>query len=294
MKILVSIINWNGNVATNACLRSIGLLAPGKQPDVFLIDNASKQQPLSLDDDVVSSLRALNITKNPQNLGFAAAHNQSLSHALANDYDYAILLNNDTELIDMSLFDELTEALSEDTKALAAAPTILGQKEPPLTWYAGGKLSTILASTQHFGVGQPPSANSQTLSVSFLTGCCLAIHVPRLREFNTLLPEQYFLYWEDADWCAQAHKAGYSLLYVPGTTILHAVSSSLGVRSPTYVYYNIRNNILFLRRHTPFIFKPLAYLRVLYVSAKYLVRGRLGAVVSGWLDGVRGRGGPKL
>lgn len=294
-KVLLSVINWNNNAATNACLAGIAALPAARQPDVRLIDNDSRREAFDPNKKILAKLRSVEVIRNAENLGFGGGHNQSLEYALSKNYDYAVILNNDVELIEPGVFDKLVAALQDNERAIASAPTILSDKKG-IVWYAGGDLNRRTSTTAHRRVRQDSPA-----PVSFLSGCCMVIDLAKLREAQTLLPEEFFMYWEDADWCAQVTKKGYELLYVPDATILHNVSSSLGQRSPAYAYYIIRNNILFIKRNTPVIWKPLGYFTVFLTAAKYEVHALRGgwkhfvaiekALLSGWQDGLLKRTG---
>lgn len=248
-KILVSIINWNNTKATNACLQSIASIQKSKQPDIYLIDNDSKLDPLNVDSSVVDSLKSIKVTENNENKGFAGGHNDAIRYAVENGYKYICLLNNDTEIIDGSVFDKLCNSLEKSESAVAANPTILHTIEPPTIWYGGGTMNVGKASAHHNKVGElmDDKASGMSEDVSFLTGCCLMISL-KDTSIDLLLSEDYFLYWEDADWCARMLQNGKILLYVPDATVLHNTSSSLGVRSPSYSYYNLRNRLLFAKR----------------------------------------------
>lgn len=61
-----------------------------------------------------------------------------------------------------------------------------------------------------------------------------------------LLPEDYFLYWEDIDWCWRLRQAGYQCVVVPTAKIVHLRGRSS--TSELAEYYLLRNGLLFHRR----------------------------------------------
>jgi GT2 family glycosyltransferase len=249
LSVLVSVINWNNNSATNACLASIATIPVDLQPDVYLIDNDSEKEELSIDENILKSLQAIRIIRNVENKGFAGGHNGAIRYAIDNKFDYVCLLNNDTEIVDKDIFDKLSKAIDQHQNSIAAAPTILHTLNPPTTWYGGGFMDVKRARAHHENVDEllETVSSKDTTETDFLTGCCLMISLNSGID-NLLLSEDYFLYWEDADWCARMLQNGKKLLYVPQAKILHNTSSSLGVRSPSYSYYNLRNRLLFAKR----------------------------------------------
>lgn len=64
-----------------------------------------------------------------------------------------------------------------------------------------------------------------------------------------LFDEDYFLYWEDDDWCARAKSKGWELGHLPLALLRHEVSLGTGTASPDYLYYNIRNHFLFAHKN---------------------------------------------
>jgi GT2 family glycosyltransferase len=296
-KLLVSILNWNNAKATICCLESIAKLDVVKQPTIHLIDNHSEKEPLEIDPSVSEKLRDLRALNNVVNRGFAGGHNQSIALAKKEGFEYILLLNNDTQIVDQALFEKLTQALDDTPDAIAAAPLIT-EACSDVVWFGGGAYSKLWGATKHLRVGESAkNVPKETTSVPFLTGCCLLLRVEGLET----LPEDYFVYWEDAEWSIRMGKQHKKLLFVPSTQIAHAVSSSLGIASPYYVYYNIRNNILFVKRNTPKKYLLPALLRVVYVSkkefVKIFVRYRsqrfvyTKALFEAWCDGLAGKGG---
>lgn len=301
IKVLLSIINWENNKATNDCLQSIGNIPKSLQPDIVVIDNGSSET-LEIRGEVKASLRSLEIVLNPSNEGFAGGHNHNIRKAHSEKYDYIFLLNNDSLVIDDKLFDKLMNALELNERALAAAPTVLKQTNPDVIWYGGGQLSLITSRVGHLRVGESTKNLPDTpQSVSFLTGCCIAINLKRASLEQLLLPEEYFVYWEDTEWCSRAVKSGFKLLWVPDAQLMHHVSDSLGIRSPHYIYYNIRNHLLFINRNIPRIYWPISLLRVLMIIVKYKLNilfrydaSRLSALKAlwwGWADGLSSKKG---
>ncbi len=290
MKTLISVINWNNSQATNTCL---GGLAELGGFDLLVIDNGSEQE-LIIEPEIMKKLGGrLEVVRSRDNTGFSGGHNQAAEKAAKEDYDYLLLLNNDTEIIDNDFINKLVDELESNNNAALVAPTIYFSTDPDEVWYAGGRYSKALASVQHNFI---PA--TKTVETSFATGCCLLVRVKMLSKIGGLFDDRYFLYWEDADLSARVLKAGMKILYAPKAKILHRVSSSLGVRSKTYAYYNIRNKFRFYRRNTPIYMRPLALTNTVWLTCKYLgiavLRGPINSVpviLKAFLHGLIGRYG---
>ena len=64
-----------------------------------------------------------------------------------------------------------------------------------------------------------------------------------------MMPEIFFLYYEEIDWCTHMRRAGYELWYEPRCTIFHKESQSTGQLSALKTYYMTRNRLLYAWRN---------------------------------------------
>jgi GT2 family glycosyltransferase len=111
------------------------------------------------------------------------------------------------------------------------------------------------------------------------------------------MQERYFLYWEDVDWNARAAAAGWRSLYVPTSRVWHKVTSASkdasGEINAKAFRYEVRNRILFHRRHYPWRLP-----RVVLGACRYAMVAGKGAhrrgiaVIRGTIDGLLNRTGP--
>jgi GT2 family glycosyltransferase len=67
-----------------------------------------------------------------------------------------------------------------------------------------------------------------------------------------LMPELFFLYYEELDWSVKFRKNGYNIYFQPEALIYHKESMTTGKASPLKTFYLTRNRILFMRRNVPF------------------------------------------
>src|SRR5829696_4228065 len=67
-----------------------------------------------------------------------------------------------------------------------------------------------------------------------------------------LMPEEFFLYYEEFDWSVRIRKKGFKIYYQPKSLIYHKESMSTGKMSPLKTFYLTRNRILFMRRNVHF------------------------------------------
>src|SRR5690606_16044770 len=65
-----------------------------------------------------------------------------------------------------------------------------------------------------------------------------------------MMPEFFFLYYEEVDWCASIKKAGFKIFVVPRSKVYHKESMSVGKHSTLKTYYMTRNRLLYMRRNS--------------------------------------------
>jgi len=86
------------------------------------------------------------------------------------------------------------------------------------------------------------------------------------------MSEEYFLYYEDTDWCFRTRKAGFEIVFVPVAKIWHKISRSSLVGSSSYIYYHVRNGLIFANKYAPWYIKPLVHLDVVWRVFKQIFK----------------------
>ena len=110
-----------------------------------------------------------------------------------------------------------------------------------------------------------------------------------------MMPECYFLYYEELDWSMMIRRAGYEIWYEPACTFFHKESQTTGQMSPLKTYFITRNRLLFARRNAQKYTKYLTYVYLIIVVATkdisfHLLRGKFNltcAVIKGITDFIK-------
>ncbi len=236
MSPLVSIITVNYKQAQVTCelLESIVKLNYSNL-EVIVVDNAQEGDDSQLYQAVLPSVKVLNAK---ENLGFAGGNNLGIQQATG---DFLFLLNNDTEL-DNGVIESLLSRFTEPTIA-AASPILRYFDEPNNIQFAGfTKISSLtgrnelLKQPQQFTPYETP----------YFHGAAVMLRKSIIAECG-LMPEEFFLYYEELEWSRKITKCGYQLLIDPQVHVLHKESVSTGKNSPLKLYYQTRNRVHFMR-----------------------------------------------
>ncbi|MBW4698754.1 MAG: glycosyltransferase family 2 protein [Aphanocapsa lilacina HA4352-LM1] len=290
-RVFAVLVNWCNDGDT---LRAVdSLMAQHLLPEVIVVDNAS---PGGSEERLRAALAGrATVLQSGANLGWAGGCNVGIRQALEREARYVWLFNNDATAHPAALA-ALVDAAESHPDAAACGSLIYEQDRPEVVWFAGGAVSLWRGVTWHIGRGRTDRGQfgGPPRPVAFLTGCSLLVRRAAFEQVG-LLPERYFLYFEDVDWCLQARRRGYRLLFVPEARVWHREGSSArgadGL-SPTHAYYDARNNLYFIDRWCSPLQRITARanfaVRVVgKVSLWSLLRRREQVLVASLLAGVR-------
>lgn len=292
MTVHAVIVNWNGGAATLRCLGSVAAL-DNPPAVVHVVDNGSTDGSAEA---VEAAHPAVRVHRTGRNLGFAAGANVGIRAALSEESDFVLLLNNDATL-ETGALARLVDAAKRRPDLGLYGPKILSDTREGRLWCCGVSLGFAPNLCRLRGHGRRDRGRfDREETVDALTGCVLLVS-RRVFEAVGLLPEAYFVYVEDADFCAAARAAGFGCLYVPSARAEHrAASSTGGGYSRGRKYLTAHGSVLYLRRRgTPglwlgfVVFDVLAFPIVLLVEA---FRGRGAAALAkgrGTVHGLLGR-----
>jgi len=264
-KVAIIILNWNGFNDTRECLESLKSIHYCNY-EIILVDNNSQGNEYQILKEKYKGFVNWFI-KNDYNLGFAGGNNSGIQIALKNNFDYILLLNNDT-VVEPDFLNKLVENGEKNKNIGILTPKIIYYSNKNLIWSAGGYISKIKASGFPYGLNKSVKSNDRERFCTFASGCCLLI---KTEVFNNigLLDDLYFLYLEDTDFCFRAIKNGYKILYIPSSIIYHKVNTSTTKENLLLpLYYSIRNRLYFARKNLGFYY----YLALNYIISASLIK----------------------
>ena len=208
--------------------------------ETIVVDNGSTDNLAEIVRDEYPEVRLI---QSPVNLGFAGGNNLGLRQA---EGDILVLLNDDTEVRPGWL------RAWADVAARHPRWGVLGCKllypDGRTIQHAGGVVHAN-GQTDHFGYEQPDDGRfDEPIRCDYVTGAALAI---RRETFEQLGPldEKYFpIYYEENDYCWQARRVGYEVLYVPDAVVIHHESRTQVRFSFRFIVRYTRCRIRFLAK----------------------------------------------
>lgn len=261
--VAIIIINWNGISDTKACLNSLKKITY-QNFKVFLVDNGSRYQEAHFLFKEFNGFIYKLIT-NEKNLGFSGGNNSAMHHALAEDFDYVLLLNNDTE-VEPDFLEPLVNFAETDKNIGITGSTICTYRNKDILWSAGGcfRWWTAHGFLKLQGKNIKELKNKKPYQVDYVSGVCLLIK-HEVVETIGLLDESFFSYQEDIDWCLRAEARGWNCWQIPASKIYHKIFSHFQKITANQVFFLTRNRLWLARKN----FDRFRYYLVLFIWIFY-------------------------
>lgn len=248
-KIGIILLNYNGYKDTIECINSL-MDINYENYNIVVVDNASTDDSFEILKKNINDKCIL--IESGKNGGFASGNNIGIKRALEIDCEYVILLNNDT-LVDKNFINEMLKGFSISKNVGLVSSKILFYPEDNKVWYGGGELNDKKFIVKHQYYKAEDNYEDDIREISFATGCCLMISKDVLNTIG-LLPEEYFMYFEDVDYCYNARLNGFKIIYNPNARIYHKANSSTKREKKGFLMkYEIRNRFIFIEKYKKFV-----------------------------------------
>jgi len=245
---LVSIItvNFNQSYVTEELLTSISQTNNYPFIEIIVVDNGSTVNSVP---GWTIKYPDITFIRSDKNLGFAGGNNLGIAAAKG---DYFFLVNNDTEFTP-GLVQTLVETLESNSSIGMVSPKIRYFDQPDMLQYMGFTDMNYY-TCRNDSIGQFETDNGQYDNLTGRTGYAHGAAMMVKKECIDkagLMAENFFLYYEELDWCDRIKRAGYEIWLQTNALIYHKESVSVGRVSALKEYFMNRNRILFIRRNAP-------------------------------------------
>jgi GT2 family glycosyltransferase len=246
---------------------------------ILLVDNGSADDSLERFRRTFAgrSEPAVTVFETGANLGFAAGMNTGIRHALAQGARSVLLLNNDT-LVDGEMLRHLAGALAVEPAVGLAGPAIYYHAAPGRVWRAADNEHPWLPIPLRVPDRVVTAPDGAPFPADYITACAMLVRAEVFRHIG-YLDEQYFMYFEDADFCRRARAAGFGIRCVPRAKMWHKVSLSANKEKAANCYARAWGRVRFYQAHPH---GPLAPLVHPYIWGKVLAESLSAGVRGEW------------
>jgi GT2 family glycosyltransferase len=285
------VVSYNGK---DLALQALASLRKMTYPrlGLFVVDNGST-------DGSAEALRAavpeLTVWRRERNQGSAAGYAVGLERAIAQGFDYVLLLNNDIE-VEPGLVEELVRVAESDPRIGCVGPKCYYFSDRRRIWSAGGILRFRESITRERGYQELDAGQfERDQEVGYVNGCAILIKRSAALEAGGWDPV-YFVCVDDADYCTRLRRRGWRCFYAHRAVLYHMVAVSTGGYTPAKNFQLGKSGAFYVRRYA----SPWQWASYLLFSAaalplawlRELRRGNQAAATAKWRGLVAGLRAP--
>ncbi len=266
-RVAVIVVNWRRATLTLECLAALRQ-SRGVAWHLYIVDNASGDDSVERLSDLGPDVTLL---VSATNSGWSGGNNLGVRAALAAGHDRIFLLNNDA-LVEP----ETLSVLSACLDGMGAELPVLGpvHVDPQRQNFTFAGATTDPATGMPTHVEGPISGlpDRDLIESAYVKGAGLFAHRRHFDEIG-FFDDDFYLNYDEADWCYRARAAGFRNLIVPASVIVHEGAATIGAQSALMTYFLVRNQLLFGEKHCT-LAQRARFLRHLQWKARHLEGGR--------------------
>lgn len=271
----IVLVCWNNKAYLDPCLKSLYEGGLKSSFDVVVVDNGSTDGSQQM---LAEKYPQVKLIQNAGNVGLGKASNQGIE---ATDGRHVLLLNNDT-LVNAPALDVLVEYLDAHPEAGATAGRLLN---PDGSFQSGfAPFSTLLEEfliVTHIGellwTGYPSHGDAQEIKeTGWMSSACLLVRRAAFDQIG-LLDEGYFIYGDEADLQYRLNKAGWKVVFLPNSSIVHFGGRSMDRWKRRKMVY--RGKMMFYKKNYGFVSAFLLRLLFFLMSLLKLLVWVVGFVI---------------
>lgn len=251
MDVSIIIVNYNTIALTRQCIKSIIEHTSGLSYEIIVVDNASTEAGI---DELRKELKDVVFVLSSENKGFAGGNNLGIERAKG---EYILLLNSDTYLVENTLASTFNFLEQHKDIGVLSAQLVypdgriqsVAQRFPSIK-YQLIELLRLQKLLPNSAVGPLLLGaffnHKETIEVDWVWGAYFMFRKDILKKLpSNKLDEQYFMYWEDVQWCMDIRKLGYKIYFFAASHIVHIHEGSKGNKNELMV----KNEALFFERN---------------------------------------------
>ncbi len=224
----VIVVNYNTFDYTEKCLQSVLEHSNELDAELILVDNASNEKDPAAFKRQFPSIRLI---ESKVNLGYAGGNNLGIAEARGR---YILLLNSDV-LIQNNVIQKALRFMKDHPETGAMSTRLIypdGRHQPVANRFPFIKFEILellrvhkLVNLSRVMLG-PFFDHEKAVRADWIWGAFFMMSRNALQALGGKLPEEYFMYVEDVQWCYQIKKAGFRVDYYPCGDVIHYVSQS--------------------------------------------------------------------
>lgn len=295
MTVCIIILNYNGFSDTKECIESVLKHINGSICKVVVVDNGSNSNDLIRLRELCNKHSIIYLIETSNNRGYAGGNNIGIEFARARHFEYICILNNDT-IVKSDFLTPCIEVLSSQKKIGFLGPAIIDYETNQIQ-SSGGEINVLRGRVDLINSGHNPNdiLNKGLISCDYVGGACIICRTELIDRIG-MIPEDYFLFYEETEWCYKALREGYKNFCITDCSIIHKGSQSTSQYSGLQEYLMARNRVVFVKRNMQSRAKFILFLIYLVfgnVKRIFKDKERFRPYFKYYLDGLTGRVDPR-
>ena len=245
--IAIIVLNYNSYSDTMECIGSLQKTIPVEKVDyqIIVVDNHSTDNSFDLLQKALPE--SVILLQSSRNAGYAYGNNVGIKYAVEHGAEFICILNNDT-ICTEDFLSPCIELLNSDDRAAFVGPMLMNYKND-LVQSTGGRLSIVKGKCSGLNENVPLSSILEDIIACDVVFGAAMVFKSSIVQVIGLIPENYFLFYEETEWCCRAKRAGYVNCITTKARIIHKRSESLKNLSEMQRYLMDRNRVLFVKRN---------------------------------------------
>jgi len=242
-KLSIIIVNYKSSEHLRGCLYSLQDKISGVSFEIIVVDNS--QEDLSFVREFEGCPTTLHTMKN--NVGFARACNFAAKRTQA---PFFVFLNPDTELLTENM-KEVIQSFEENGRlGVIGAQLIDAQKQKTQSWSVGRFTNMWDILLNNMGIVRSRSLweSTRKIHVDWVSGAALFVRAQAYKKVRGF-DEDFFMYFEDQDFCRRMKQSGYFVEYDPQIKFLHEGAISFSKEKSKQKKYYYASQDRYLRKY---------------------------------------------
>lgn len=280
-RVAIVLLNFNNAEETIKCADRLSKYVP--YAHIFIVDNNSTDNSYAMLSNVYE-FNEISIVHSEINGGYAYGNNIGVKKAIQSGFEYICILNNDVVVKDDFLMPLINGLINNPSWGVVGSCIATNDNEVVNT---GNKIDMFSTSFNHAINIKLNDIHEEYIESDFLLGACLVFHRSLIKSVG-LLPENYFLNFEETEWCLKIKKQGFKVVCITNSVIFHEESKTISKVSGLQVYFLRRNIVMFELRNADAVHKFVFFFKLSILAITQTIYHRNFDAAKAYIDGLTG------